>query len=171
MDTVESFRGQERDGGVASFGLDDPDLIPAEDKFLYNLNRFNVMAPERRPSLSYSPRVRSSTISLTSILLKNVGESFCHDPGTRALRAKSEPHERQVVLGSLGPPREADRCTSTPLYSHGAGAVTVFVGRGQRGTGLTGPVGNDRLTRGATNRVERAEGVALSWAFDDPRHG
>ena len=51
VDTVERFQGQERDVIIASFGLGDPDLIEAEDKFLFNLNRFNVTASRARAKL------------------------------------------------------------------------------------------------------------------------
>jgi superfamily I DNA and/or RNA helicase len=50
VDTVERFQGQQHDVIIASFGLGDPDLIRAEDEFLYNLNRFNVMASRARPN-------------------------------------------------------------------------------------------------------------------------
>jgi DNA replication ATP-dependent helicase Dna2 len=51
VDTVERFQGQQRDVIVASFGLGDPDLIRAEESFLYQLNRFNVMVSRARSKL------------------------------------------------------------------------------------------------------------------------
>ncbi len=87
VDTVERFQGQQRDVIVGSFGLGDPDLIRAEDEFLYSLNRFNVMASRARAKL-----VVLTTRSLVdhladdadvleeSRLLKNFAESFCRNP-------------------------------------------------------------------------------------------
>ena len=87
VDTVERFQGQQRDVIVGSFGLGDPDLIRAEDEFLYSLNRFNVMASRARAKL-----VVLTTRSLLdhladdaevleeSRLLKNYAESFCASP-------------------------------------------------------------------------------------------
>lgn len=46
--------------------------------------------------------------------------------------------------------------------------VVTFVGRGGNGTGLTGPAAEDRRLRGATNRVEGAEGSLLWFRFDAP---
>jgi DNA replication ATP-dependent helicase Dna2 len=51
IDTVERFQGQQRDVIIASFGLGDPDIISAEDEFLYNLNRFNVLTSRSRAKL------------------------------------------------------------------------------------------------------------------------
>src|SRR5258708_9060153 len=48
VDTVERYQGQQRDIILASFGIGDPDMIEAEDEFLYNLNRFNVLASRAR---------------------------------------------------------------------------------------------------------------------------
>ena len=87
IDTVERFQGQQRDVIVGSFGLGDPDLIRAEDEFLYSLNRFNVMASRARAKL-----IVLSTRSLVdhladdvevleeSRLLKNFAESYCQSP-------------------------------------------------------------------------------------------
>jgi hypothetical protein len=44
----------------------------------------------------------------------------------------------------------------------------VLVGYGDHGTGLTGPQGNDRQVRGATNRVDEATDLWLKFAFDSP---
>ena len=51
VDTVERFQGQQRDGIIASYGLGDPDLIGGEEEFLYNRNRFNVLASRARTKL------------------------------------------------------------------------------------------------------------------------
>jgi hypothetical protein len=51
VDTVERFQGQERDVIIGSFGVGDPDMIAAEDEFLYDLRRFNVMASRARAKL------------------------------------------------------------------------------------------------------------------------
>jgi hypothetical protein len=46
----------------------------------------------------------------------------------------------------------------------------VVVGYGDFGTGLSGPVGNDRRVRGATNRVDEASDLWLKFRFDAPDH-
>lgn len=46
--------------------------------------------------------------------------------------------------------------------------VLVIVGYGDYGTGLTGPRGNDRRVRGATNRVDEATDSWLKFRFDAP---
>lgn len=51
VDTAEKFQGQQRDVMIASFGVGDADLIQTEEAFLYNLNRFNVMASRARAKL------------------------------------------------------------------------------------------------------------------------
>lgn len=51
VDTVERFQGQERDVVIGSFGLGDPDVIAAEDEFLYSLRRFNVLISRPRAKL------------------------------------------------------------------------------------------------------------------------
>lgn len=48
VDTVERFQGQEKNIMIASFGLGDADQIAIEEEFLYNLNRFNVIASRAR---------------------------------------------------------------------------------------------------------------------------
>ena len=57
-----------------------------------------------------------------------------------------------------------------PLYNQGdeQGQIVTFVGRGDSGTGLTGPVSRDHRLRAATNRVERTEGSVLVFRFDAP---
>ena len=88
VDTVERFQGQQRDVIVASFGLGDPDLIQAEDEFLYSLNRFNVMASRARAKLDRAhdalargpPRRRRRRAARRRGLLKHFAEGFCRDP-------------------------------------------------------------------------------------------
>lgn len=87
VDTVERFQGQQRDVIIASFGLGDPDLIQAEDEFLYSLNRFNVMASRARAKLiilttrSLIDHLADDVNILEeSRLLKNFAESFCQHP-------------------------------------------------------------------------------------------
>lgn len=48
------------------------------------------------------------------------------------------------------------------------GRAVVVVGRGDTGTGLSGPTGNDRQVRGASNRVVGANAQLLWWPFDAP---
>lgn len=48
------------------------------------------------------------------------------------------------------------------------GKIVTFVGRGDSGTGLTGPVTTDHKLRAATNRIERVEGDMLVFRFDAP---
>ncbi|MCH8961443.1 MAG: AAA family ATPase [Bacteroidetes bacterium] len=87
VDTVERFQGQQRDVIIASFGLGDPDLIRAEDEFLYSLNRFNVMASRARAKLIvFTTRslvdhlADDADVLEASRLLKNFAESFCQNP-------------------------------------------------------------------------------------------
>jgi DNA replication ATP-dependent helicase Dna2 len=84
VDTVERFQGQERDVIVASFGLGDPDLIAAEEEFLYSLRRFNVLASRARAKLIVivSRSViehlsNNSDVLADSLLLKRYAEQFC----------------------------------------------------------------------------------------------
>jgi hypothetical protein len=87
VDTVERFQGQQRDVIIASFGLGDPDLIGAEDEFLYNLNRFNVLTSRARAKLivlvSRSVLEHLSDdvdVLADSRLLKLFAETYCLDP-------------------------------------------------------------------------------------------
>jgi hypothetical protein len=49
-----------------------------------------------------------------------------------------------------------------------AGQLVTFVGRGDTGTGQTGPTRRDGLLRGATNRVDAADDAWLYFTFDAP---
>ncbi len=48
------------------------------------------------------------------------------------------------------------------------GKVITLVGAGDIGTGLTGPVSNDHITRGVTNIIDRVEPTWLTFDFDLP---
>lgn len=87
VDTVERYQGQQRDVIIASFGIGDPDLIQAEDEFLYNLNRFNVLTSRARAKvivlLTQSLLQHLSNdirILEESRLLKRYAESYCRNP-------------------------------------------------------------------------------------------
>lgn len=51
VDTVERFQGQEKTVMLASFGLGDGDQIAMEEDFLYDFNRFNVIASRAKAKL------------------------------------------------------------------------------------------------------------------------
>lgn len=51
VDTVERFQGQEKTVMLASFGLGDGDQIAMEEEFLYDFNRFNVIASRAKAKL------------------------------------------------------------------------------------------------------------------------
>ncbi len=57
-----------------------------------------------------------------------------------------------------------------PLYDRTdeVARTVIVVGRGDIGTGLTGPTGNDARLRGGTNRVDGASERHLWWRFDAP---
>lgn len=69
--------------------------------------------------------------------------------------------------------RTVEGCTPVSLYTgtDEVGLEVTFVGRGDAGTGLTGPGGRewDGLARAATNRVTRADGPLLQFRFDAPQ--
>lgn len=57
-----------------------------------------------------------------------------------------------------------------PLYTGKAelGMTVTFVGRGDKGNGETGPVGNDSKMRAAHNRLERVNEGSVFFNFDAP---
>ena len=61
-----------------------------------------------------------------------------------------------------------------PVYTGGdeEGREVIFVGNGQPGTGLTGPMAEEtRLWRAARNRISAARGTTLQFNFDAPPGG
>jgi len=75
---------------------------------------------------------------------------------------------REMALIQLD--RPVQNVEPIPLYdtSDEQGKIVTFVGRGDSGTGLTGPITADHKLRAATNRVERVEGDMLVFRFDAP---
>ena len=78
----------------------------------------------------------------------------------------------QVDIAMVRLAQPVDGCAPVRLYTgtDEAGLVVTFVGRGAKGTGLTGVEGGgwDGQLRAATNRVERADGPLLQFRFDAP---
>lgn len=72
-----------------------------------------------------------------------------------------------ALLGLTGPVADVE---PVDLYrgSDEIGQTVIVVGRGDTGTGLTGPTGNDLRVRGATNRVDDADEWLIWWRFDAP---
>jgi DNA replication ATP-dependent helicase Dna2 len=102
----------QRDVIVGSFGLGDPDLILAEDEFLYNLNRFNVMASRARAKLIVLTTralvdhlADDAEVLEQSWLLKNFAESFCTNstPMTLSYRKDGSEVLRLELLRSRSP--------------------------------------------------------------------
>jgi len=48
------------------------------------------------------------------------------------------------------------------------GKLITIVGRGDYGTGLTGPKNWDKITRAATNRIDKTDGQWIIFNFDNP---
>ena len=77
---------------------------------------------------------------------------------------------RRLEMALVELDRPIEGVDPIPLYNQGdeQGQIVTFVGRGDSGTGLTGPVSRDHRLRAATNRVERTEGSMLVFRFDAP---
>lgn len=90
VDTVERFQGQERHVIIAGFGIGDPDIVEAEEEFLFSLRRFNVMASRARAKLvvfvsrTVVEHLSDQADVLTeSLLLKKYAEQFCQPSGAQ----------------------------------------------------------------------------------------
>lgn len=78
--------------------------------------------------------------------------------------------ESFVDLALLQLDKPVNHVDPIPIYEQDdeKGQIVTFVGRGDTGTGLTGPVTADHQLRAATNLVERAESKNLVFRFDAP---
>jgi hypothetical protein len=78
--------------------------------------------------------------------------------------------ESFVDIGLVQLDRPVANATPIPLYERDdeRGKIATLVGRGDTGTGVTGPTSRDHRLRAATNRVERVEGDILVFRFDAP---
>ena len=96
VDTTERFQGQQRDIVIASFGVGDLGLIRGEEDFLFNLNRFNVMASRARAKLivlatrtllDHLPEERE--VLDHSLLLKRYALNYCDNAERIELAGRS----------------------------------------------------------------------------------
>ena len=78
--------------------------------------------------------------------------------------------ESFVDIGLVQLDRPVVDVTPFPVYEQDdeRGKIVTVVGRGDTGTGLTGPTTPDHQLRSATNRIERVEGDILVFRFDAP---
>ena len=74
-----------------------------------------------------------------------------------------------LALIRLSEPVSGIKPVSVYTATDETGKIITFVGRGDTGTGLTGPRVMDRKKRGATNKVEAADERWLYFTFDDPQ--
>lgn len=109
---------------------------------------------------------------------KSVGQALVIGDTTYAI-AEVIPHpdfamrpiQHDVALLRLD--RPVDGVEPARLYDGGdeVGMDVAFVGAGDRGTGLTGPVERDRTRRVVTNRVVGADSLWIRFRFDPPGEG
>jgi Trypsin len=73
-------------------------------------------------------------------------------------------------IGLIKLAKPVEGIAPVPVYEDAdeSGKQVVFVGRGGTGTGLTGPTGEDRKKRGATNTVVSVEKEWLHFIFHEP---
>jgi hypothetical protein len=65
---------------------------------------------------------------------------------------------------------ESDIIPIVPIYTNRNefNKIVIIAGNGDRGTGLSGPTGNDNIIRAAMNRIEEVTDFWLKWDFDNP---
>jgi len=106
---------------------------------------------------------------------KSVGQALAIGDTTYAIAGivphpdfAMRPIQHDVALLRLD--RPVDGVAPARLYDGDdeVGMDVAFVGAGDQGTGLTGPVERDRVRRMVTNRVEDADSLWIRFRFDPP---
>jgi hypothetical protein len=94
------------------------------------------------------------------------GQSY----GVKQVILHPEWETNRLEMSLLELDRPVEGVAPIPPHENGdeLGQIVTFVGRGDTGTGLTGPTTQDHQLRAATNRVERVEGGTLIFRFDAP---
>ena len=84
--SVEKYQGSDRDYIIASIGLSDLDQLAAEEEFIYDINRYNVLTsrPKRKLTiicsekfLNYVPKDRE--IMEKSEIIRNYCFNYCQN--------------------------------------------------------------------------------------------
>ena len=100
--SVEKFQGSDRDLIITSIGLSDEDKINAEEEFIFNLNRFNVLTSRAKNKiifissnkfLRYIPENRKVLENASKIY--TFVEEFCNKE--IALEIKNESDVKETV--------------------------------------------------------------------------
>jgi hypothetical protein len=76
---------------------------------------------------------------------------------------------RDLALLRLTTPVKGVEPVSLYRSQDEAEQIVTFIGRGQTGTGRTGPTGEDGKLRGATNKLERVSTTSVFFQFDSPQ--
>jgi hypothetical protein len=87
--SVEKFQGSDRNLIIATMAISDRDQLQAEEEFIYDLNRFNVLTSRAKHKvillcseafLEYIPKDRA--VMLNANRIKHYARTFCNTPGT-----------------------------------------------------------------------------------------
>ena len=90
--SVEKFQGSDRDYIIASVGISSRDQLSAEEAFIYDLNRFNVLTSRAKQKmllvcsrnfLDYVPRDRD--VLAYAARIRDYAMNFCNEPLTRSV--------------------------------------------------------------------------------------
>ena len=101
--SVEKFQGSDRDLIVTSIGLSDVDKINAEEDFIYDLNRFNVLTSRAKSKiifvssdkfLQYIPEDRKALENAAKVYL--YVEDFCNEK--EILTVRNEKNENETII-------------------------------------------------------------------------
>ena len=81
----------------------------------------------------------------------------------------NEDESKDLALIKLN--QQVENIMPIPLYNKldELHKKVLIIGNGDKGTGVTGPIGNDGQFRAATNRIVEASENWLKWDFIDPR--